>query len=334
MRIRMKPRPRARLSSAVTVLTLLGALSPGLSAQATPTLERVLALPADPYSDELSFHEPIDVALDVGGDEVFVVDNFRRSVRVFDRSGRLLREFGRPGAGPGDLAQPFRIDLAPGRIVVNDGGNQRVTWFTPSGVYEGSRRHPDLEPGRRLRHPAMAVPVRHGQLIAKTEAAWGSTGGVEPRMETLVGLVGRDGRMVQELDRFMNGWGYAFYRTSPHFTSPVWAGLHPEVVWNVSGDSLYVSTDGYRGIVRWHEIGRGSATAARTRELGWSPQPAGISDAEVMEMRRQEAESPARDRDPEDVEIVLPEFRGGGRIRVLGDDGGGERRRLAETRSV
>lgn len=72
-----------------------------------------------------------DVAV-VGG-KVYATDTYQ--VFVFDTSGKLLEQFGKPGSGPGDLDHPNGVTAsADGDIYVSDSNHARVTAFTPAGT--------------------------------------------------------------------------------------------------------------------------------------------------------------------------------------------------------
>jgi DNA-binding beta-propeller fold protein YncE len=57
-------------------------------------------------------------------------------VSVHDASGKRVREWGRPGARPGEFSWPGGIALGPeGRVYVADQTNRRVQVFTPEGKF-------------------------------------------------------------------------------------------------------------------------------------------------------------------------------------------------------
>ena len=70
-------------------------------------------------------------------------------VQVYAESGKLLREWGRRGAGDGELRQPGGIVLAPGGIVyVADQGNHRVQMFDSEGKFRGKWGEHGSGPGQ------------------------------------------------------------------------------------------------------------------------------------------------------------------------------------------
>jgi len=69
------------------------------------------------------------------GDELFVLDAAGSRVVVLDRDGRVSREFGGFGEGPGQFRFPSEIafDKGTGRLLVVDSGNSRVQLFDGGG---------------------------------------------------------------------------------------------------------------------------------------------------------------------------------------------------------
>ena len=78
---------------------------------------------------------PVDVA--IAGDRLYVVDIAHHKVQVLDkRIGKPLFEFGKLGAGPGELYQPTNIAIGPdGNVYVVDTINFRVQRFTADGQF-------------------------------------------------------------------------------------------------------------------------------------------------------------------------------------------------------
>lgn len=75
------------------------------------------------------------MAVDRDGNAYLALMN-QDKVQVYDESGKLLREWGKRGAGDGELRQPGGIVLAPGGTVyVADQGNHRVQVFETDGRF-------------------------------------------------------------------------------------------------------------------------------------------------------------------------------------------------------
>jgi len=76
---------------------------------------------------------PFGVAVDKNG-EVYVTDEWKSTVSVFDAKGKFIRKWGTPGSGPGQLKGPAGIVCEPnGNVIVVDSGNNRLQVFTPEG---------------------------------------------------------------------------------------------------------------------------------------------------------------------------------------------------------
>lgn len=73
---------------------------------------------------------------EVADGSIWIVDSQGPRVRIYDRSGRYVRDVARRGAGPGDIASVFGIDRTPdGRVAVWDLRNQRVSLHRPDGTW-------------------------------------------------------------------------------------------------------------------------------------------------------------------------------------------------------
>jgi len=76
---------------------------------------------------------PFGVAVDKNGD-VYVTDEWKNCVSVFDGAGKFIRKWGTPGSGPGELKGPAGIvSDGSGNLIVVDSGNNRLQVFTPEG---------------------------------------------------------------------------------------------------------------------------------------------------------------------------------------------------------
>lgn len=86
---------------------------------------------------EGGFSRPTGLAYDRRNALLYVVDTLAHEVCVFDLdSGRLVRRFGSPGTGVGQLNHPTHIFLdGKGRAYVSDSMNARVQVFDSEGKY-------------------------------------------------------------------------------------------------------------------------------------------------------------------------------------------------------
>jgi DNA-binding beta-propeller fold protein YncE len=79
-----------------------------------------------------------DVAFAANG-RIFVADGYCNArVIEYDSTGRKVRQWGRPGTGPGEFDVVHAIVVGPqGNLYVADRENGRLQWFTPDGAFLG-----------------------------------------------------------------------------------------------------------------------------------------------------------------------------------------------------
>jgi predicted membrane-bound mannosyltransferase/DNA-binding beta-propeller fold protein YncE len=95
------------------------------------------AKPGTETADEVAFYGPRSVVVDAQG-RLFVADTGNKRIVILSPDGKLLGQFGTPGAGDGQLDEPAGIALdESGRVYVADTWNHRVQIFAPSpdGTY-------------------------------------------------------------------------------------------------------------------------------------------------------------------------------------------------------
>jgi DNA-binding beta-propeller fold protein YncE len=77
--------------------------------------------------------EPVDVAVNKEGTELYVTAADRHEVIVFDWKGNLLRRWGGRGEEPGQFFHPATIEISAEMVYVVDVLNARVQCFYPDG---------------------------------------------------------------------------------------------------------------------------------------------------------------------------------------------------------
>ncbi len=98
---------------------------------------RYVSLRQGEPSEQLGFYGPRALAVDAQGN-VYVTDTGNRRIVVFDGSGRLLRQFGSYGRGPGQFDEPIGLAFdKEGNLLVADTKNQRMQRLTADGRYLG-----------------------------------------------------------------------------------------------------------------------------------------------------------------------------------------------------
>jgi hypothetical protein len=90
---------------------------------------------------------PTRVALEPGGERVFIADRTRARILVYDRNGHYLSAFGSLGTTPGRLNQPRGMVASSRRLYVADTGNHRIQVFSLAGVHIFSLGRLGSEPG-------------------------------------------------------------------------------------------------------------------------------------------------------------------------------------------
>lgn len=101
---------------------------------------------------------PIDVAVDPKTANIFVTGNDNHKVMVFDRSGRLVREWGGNGAEAGKFRYPATIAVTNDlNIAVVDVLNTRVQLFQPDGFFLVNIGEWGVLPGQLFRPKGIAV---------------------------------------------------------------------------------------------------------------------------------------------------------------------------------
>jgi DNA-binding beta-propeller fold protein YncE len=87
-----------------------------------------------PGDDAGGFLWPTSIATDRRG-RVYVADEHRQNIQVFDAEGALLAAWGTPGSAPGQLDRPSGLAIdSRDRLIVVDHLNHRVQAFTLDGA--------------------------------------------------------------------------------------------------------------------------------------------------------------------------------------------------------
>ena len=96
-----------------------------------------LGTPGQPGTDATHFNAPSDVLVAPDG-SIFVADGHgdKTNGRVvkFDRSGKFIKAWGKPGKAEGEFDQPHSLAMdSAGRLFVADRGNSRIQIFDQDG---------------------------------------------------------------------------------------------------------------------------------------------------------------------------------------------------------
>lgn len=111
-------------------LWIADAKIPALVAANAAGIERALAVP--------SLRRPAGMAYSARNETCYVVDSGTHTVLAFDKTGRLVTQFGNKGGGAGQFNFPSHIACGPqGTLAVSDSLNFRVQLFGPDGAPVG-----------------------------------------------------------------------------------------------------------------------------------------------------------------------------------------------------
>ncbi len=109
---------------------------PGEDRMLTPEVEAVFRVGALDGAAWETFGDVRGVAFDAEG-RLYVFDRQSSRVVVVDQAGKLVREIGQPGEGPGELRQPMDFTvLRDGTVVIADMGHRAYSLFGPDGSFQ------------------------------------------------------------------------------------------------------------------------------------------------------------------------------------------------------
>jgi sugar lactone lactonase YvrE len=117
--------------------------------------------------------QPTDVVVSASGD-LFVTDSHRngKNNRVvhFTKDGKFVKEWGRKGAGSGEISEPHTIAMdSRGRLFVGDRENNRIQIFDQSGKF--------LEEWRQFGRPSGITITPDDRIYVADSESWGTDTG-------------------------------------------------------------------------------------------------------------------------------------------------------------
>jgi 6-bladed beta-propeller len=97
------------------------------------TLHHDLTIGDDDTDPNSMFSELRSVQAD-DQENIYALDMKEVKIKVFDKTGKFLRAFGKKGKGPGEIESPLRMEMTrDGKIVIDDLGNNKLVFFGPDG---------------------------------------------------------------------------------------------------------------------------------------------------------------------------------------------------------
>lgn len=140
---------------------------PAQDTRLAPTLEDVFRVGSMAGADWETFGDGVGVAFDAKG-QLHIFDQQASRVVVTDGRGRLVRQVGKAGEGPGELRIPVGFTvLRDGTIVIADMGHRSYQLFGPDGAFQRMLSMGGAEGGM----------IRIGQLMPDPRGGAVFTGG-------------------------------------------------------------------------------------------------------------------------------------------------------------
>lgn len=181
----------------------------------------------------------------IGHGRIVATDIQATTVRMFDLSGRFMKELGGLGQGPGEFIRPISVEATTSGFLVTDLVNNRLTTFDRNGGLLETRRL-DLPPPTPL-----AKASQWGSAVVATTAVVGipaSDGGADRSKLSHAIIVAQLGGEAIPVDTIAVGHGSVIrFKVG---TTPWWNPSHlsigPHVDHHVSGDTLFL-LDGWAG---------------------------------------------------------------------------------------
>lgn len=317
-------RGRVWLGQAGTALALMWTAIP-LASQSTTELpgrdrgldlemEEVFSVGTFDGADWETFGEVREVGFD-GAGNLYVMDRQSSRMIVVDRNGDFVRMFGTRGEGPGEWREPVGAAvLRDGRVVVADMGHRAYQIYDAEGEYTGSVRLGggavtmvgDIQADPR----GTAVFNGGGATMISIEAE----GGSEPRMP--------EGRPVRRAELTEGGQEEVFY--------DAWSPPPAEPTRRVSGGGMSIVSMAGPPVFapRLHTAALPDGGLAVVDSSSWTVKVVGPDGQVRARLSRPiEAEEVTSRIERREIERQLAELESGGgpRMRIVTDDGSGER---------
>jgi len=203
---------------------------PGDDRRLAPDFEEVYRIGSIDGELWETFGEIAGTAFDAAGN-LYVFDRQSSRIVMVDRAGRLVREVGEAGEGPGEMRMPVSFTaFRDGRLVVADMGHRAYQLFDADGAFERMVSMGDggatIRMGAVMAHPTgEAIVSGGGETVIAMRAGPGGAGAAEPttRPIELVDLTGESVRTTVVADGWLpprgapttlEGGGLSFRMTS------------------------------------------------------------------------------------------------------------------------
>ena len=155
----------------------------------TVSLLAELVLGLEDAGDEQVFSGTTTLVVDSEGN-MYVNDPRDWQVKVFDKSGNLVRKFGKKGSGPGEFNEPVAIAMGGDDLYIFDTGHKKMIVLTLDGTYKREVRFPDAIQG-------VSQPV----VLASGQVAFSAFGSTEDVWTHSLGLYDSQLKAIKEIHR-------------------------------------------------------------------------------------------------------------------------------------
>jgi hypothetical protein len=97
------------------------------------TLQHELIIGEDDTDPNSMFSELRSILVD-DQENIYALDMKEIKIKVYDKTGKFLRSFGKKGKGPGEIEVPIRMEMnRAGNIVIDDMGNNKLLFYGLDG---------------------------------------------------------------------------------------------------------------------------------------------------------------------------------------------------------
>ena len=131
------PRHSVRLARFLSIAAVTALVGTAATAQSIPRLVQVGSIGCAECGGAARFATISDVTVTDSG-QVLVVGSEAPTLRLFDRTGRVIWTAGRDGTGPGEYRRPMRASIGQSGIQVVDMALRRLSRLSGDGTFQSS----------------------------------------------------------------------------------------------------------------------------------------------------------------------------------------------------
>ncbi len=119
--------------------------------------------------ESLELERPMAISLSSDAQELYVVDTGNHRINIYDRNGKIKRQFGELGSAKGQMKYPLDLSVAPdGTFYIIEYENSRLSRYSPDGEFLGNWGGPGNGAGEFFLPWGCAVGEDGSLVIADT----------------------------------------------------------------------------------------------------------------------------------------------------------------------